>query len=1031
MQYSFLRPVFLPLTLIAVLFLTPLHRSFGQAEALSQQGQDLFNAGQYEQAAEIFEQIIRDYPTSALRSDAEMRAGYAHFLNGEYDKAIEQLTKVLDPPAPAALQEIAASIIPQAISAKASGMEADAPEREKTFEEAIAKFTTYLEKYPEADEAEVALYGRSIAYYNMDKLDEAAADLRSNLTRFAKSRSVLDSQYFLALILATQANRAMSEDAAANQAAAAPKYVEAEKLLQGIVERGTDVALANDATFQLGELNFNRAIFSDGDERRAFFDKAVNYYRQVQPKEPMVAAQNRLIEELNNQRREIVQRRDGVALRQLQSFIDRETTKLAALQEKPDQTIEAKLRTAQVFFQLEDHDATRVIVRYLNPFLEGESQKRTALYLNAMSYALQNKSAEAVEAYNAFNEAFKGAEIADNLPLVLGTMFVSMGEADAAVPYLREQMEIYPDGRFFDMASMQLATAQAALGQTDAALTTFRTYLTEKPDGPADVRAQAEMGIATVLKDTLQHEDAIAAFNTVRENYPDMPNQQAMATFWMGYVHLQNANAASAITELNAFIEKFPDHDMQAIALFTLGQAQEAAGDTEAALATFTQVSEKFPDQEVGSFGYFQRAVILTNLQRNEEVIAVLREFMEKFPDDDKMFAAVDTIGQNLIASGDLAGAITNYSEFAEKFPEDAMAPMALLNVSNLQRQRANALGRYSALREEQRPEWQADMDASIENAEAVLEKYPESEMVALALQSLLEAQRTLLTFRLKDAPQVRTYFEDFAERFADSPAARSKVLFTLAAYVHEDDPAEALTIMKGAYDAELRYAPSDLDLYGLALITKGELDEAAAVFQKVATDYTNPPGVAAEQAPVDIQTAQSISLFGLGRIAQEREQVAEAAALFDQLKKTYPWSPKVLEADYGIAQALKAEGKNEEATALLGQIIRARTGAPLRANAMLLLAEIQEETGDTDAAIDNYIKIAQFYEAVQRPAAEGLWRGAQLLEKKIAATTDAALRQKLTKNAVDAYQNLVTKYPSSEHAPEAQKRLSALRPAS
>ena len=49
----------------------------------------------------------------------------------------------------------------------------------------------------------------------------------------------------------------------------------------------------------------------------------------------------------------------------------------------------------------------------------------------------------------------------------------------------------------------------------------------------------------------------------------------------------------------------------------------------------------------------------------------------------------------------------------------------------------------------------------------------------------------------------------------------------------------------------------------------------------------------------------------------------------------------------------------------------------------MLLFARINEDKGQYDSAIDNYIKIARLYTGVPEAAAEGLWRGAQLLEKQ------------------------------------------------
>jgi len=157
---------------------------------------------------------------------------------------------------------------------------------------------------------------------------------------------------------------------------------------------------------------------------------------------------------------------------------------------------------------------------------------------------------------------------------------------------------------------------------------------------------------------------------------------------------------------------------------------------------------------------------------------------------------------------------------------------------------------------------------------------------------------------------------------------------------------------------------------------------------------------------------------------------VADAAAKFDRLKSLYPWSPKILEANFGIAQSLAQQKKLDEATTLLVQIIRAQTAtAELRANSMLLGGDIQNEKGNLEAAIDYYIKIATFYQGVPAAAAEGLWKGGQLLEKQAAGLTESSKPTKSAQQAkaVKAYKDLVEKYPASPFASQAKDRLQQL----
>jgi tetratricopeptide (TPR) repeat protein len=329
-------------------------------------------------------------------------------------------------------------------------------------------------------------------------------------------------------------------------------------------------------------------------------------------------------------------------------------------------------------------------------------------------------------------------------------------------------------------------------------------------------------------------------------------------------------------------------------------------------------------------------------------------------------------------------------------------------------------------------------LDESIATAEQMIKAYPESPELALALRTLLQNQRLLLSAELKKPSDVEAYFQSLADASA-SPAAKSKILFALAAYVAEGDRNRAVDLMNKAFDTKVVYSPQDLDFYGLALVDAKKFNEATAVFDKLAADYPIPAGTPANQAPRLIQEAQAMALFGEGRVAQASGKAAEAGRIFEQLKALYPWSPKVLEADYGIAEALRAKGDPDKALALLPAIIRADTAsADLRANSMLLGGFIMKDrmSAATDpkakddalaAGIDYFIKIAQFYGGVPVAAARGLWEGGQLLEAQANAATDAKFKTQQLDRAKAAYKQLVTDYPNSEFAPKAQERLTAL----
>ena len=129
-------------------------------------------------------------------------------------------------------------------------------------------------------------------------------------------------------------------------------YDEAEKLLREIVGKRTDLAMMNDAQFQLGEMLYGRGAFSEPDKRDAIFYKALDAYRNTYPNETVIHAQKFRIKSLEDRRRAAGVGRDPAAMRHFDAMILREQGKLADITARPDQTLAAKIKSAQIYLEL-------------------------------------------------------------------------------------------------------------------------------------------------------------------------------------------------------------------------------------------------------------------------------------------------------------------------------------------------------------------------------------------------------------------------------------------------------------------------------------------------------------------------------------------------------------------------------------------------------------------------------------------------------------------------------------------------------
>jgi len=960
------------------------------------EAQQLFDQGKYADAAAKFEELVKKFPQVPTVPQANFSAGYSFYLAGEYDQAIADFKKVLDaknlPAEYAPTAELALSMTAQALSAKASKMAPEDQRRKTTLDDAVKGFDAFLAKYPNSEEAESATYGKSLVLFQLARYDEAIAALKANLTKFLQSPTVQDSEYLLGLTMAAKAT-SEKQKPGPEAANADAEFDEAEKLFRDIIAKRQNVALMNDAQFQVGELLMGRAGFMEKPEekkqRDETFNKSLDAFRLVASKDSVVAAQKARIQQFSELRTQRLAAHDMAGFQRYKRIIDKETERLAQIQQTADQSLTAKLRTGVIFFSQGKWDEVRVFYTQMENVgaLEDANDRKQAEYFVAMSYAAQNIIDKAVEKYDAFEKAYHADAMAENLPLAMGAMFLSEKHKDAnkAIHYFDEGIKMYPKSKLLGSMVLAKAGAEIELGQGDPAyyekaIASLKDTLSKNP--PKELAVDANFYLGTIYAKTGKVAEAIKQFKEVRDKFPGTP-QAEQAHYQVGQM-LSETDAKGAIPELESFFKKFPKSQYTPAALFALGKAQAGTNQAGEALNTFKKVATDFPKSDPAPFSYFERAGILQKEQKYDDCVAIMKEFIKNYPNSPALFQAYDFIAQIQTMKKDGGmDAVATYEEFVAKKPKDPSTPDALLKLAALWKGYTDSQGTYLAIEEAKRTEWKKGIEKSLEAAEKLLTQFPDSPQVAKALNTIMDDQRAQQQVRLRSEDDIQKYFKDLAEKFSSKPNTKAKILFTLAALTYDKDKKKAMEQMAAAYKPELKFAPEDLDLYGEALIDNKKVDEAIKVYEKLDKDYkiSGDP----KKAPREYQEAHAIVLAGLGKAYQSKGDAAskeKGGKMFSELEANFPWSPKMLEVNYGIAVALHEKHDDEDAIKRIQEVIKAQKApAELRARSMLLLGDIHKDNGRIPLAIDNYIKISVFYTGVPKVAAEGLWRGAELLE--------------------------------------------------
>ena len=464
--------------------LAPMRAQSKSAADANAAAYEIYSSGDYKAAAAAYEKVLKDFPTDGIASSAQLQLAFCYYFLGQFDQASAILAKAASgPPLSPELKQIAAGLEPQVLSAKAAAMPASDPNRRSSFDEAIRKFTDYINGYPQAQDLENAIFSRAVAAYQAGKYDEAAKDLELNLQKFPQSATLSNSKSLLAVTLATEGSAELMKGEASAMSKGFALYKRAADYLREIIKKKEDVALINEANFQLGEVLLNQAGFSPETERPTLYVEALSAYRSVAPKEQIISLQQDKLEEFPAKKAASLRANNPSLKRQLDRDNERELKKLSDLQGKPDQTATALLKIAEIYFQQGKNNEARVVLKHVRPFLSSDEDKKGALYFTTMTYALQNAADRATASYDEFQSKYKGEALADNLPVALGSMYLSLNNPSEALRYFNESLAIYPNGRFTGLSVVQKASAEDASRQSRRCAKDFSGLPGAKPSG--------------------------------------------------------------------------------------------------------------------------------------------------------------------------------------------------------------------------------------------------------------------------------------------------------------------------------------------------------------------------------------------------------------------------------------------------------------------------------------------------------------------------------------------------------------------
>ncbi|HOD12245.1 MAG TPA: tetratricopeptide repeat protein [Candidatus Omnitrophota bacterium] len=243
---------------------------------------------------------------------------------------------------------------------------------------------------------------------------------------------------------------------------------------------------------------------------------------------------------------------------------------------------------------------------------------------------------------------------------------------------LSDPSKLITAASIIEKAGLGLAWTYLKNGNAPKAIETFQSVISSTTNKIIKVSALTQ--IADAYQDLGQFQQALNAYDTILQNYPDTPYTD-YAQYRQGIALLKLERVNSAILSFQSLQKNFPQSRYLAEAGYYLGIAHFNKGDWLAAKECMTKFIRELPaDHQLQPDAHYIMALCSQNLKEHDEAMKTFRKIERVYPHDITLTQKVRFgIAKNLYEKGAIADALKEFKLIQYKYPKTAVALQALL----------------------------------------------------------------------------------------------------------------------------------------------------------------------------------------------------------------------------------------------------------------------------------------------------------------------------------------------------------------
>jgi TolA-binding protein len=626
----------------------------------------------------------------------------------------------------------------------------------------------------------------------------------------------------------------------------------------------------------------------------------------------------------------------------------------------------------------------------------------------------------------AFLKAHQGHSLTPDVRFVLAEALIQLGEPAAAGTIYAGLLESHATHADAEQWRVRRALT-LSLDQKHEAVVEYLRPMVSKLRRPG-LMAEAQFLLGNSLFELNRFAEAREAFETSLKAQPNW--RQADETL------LGLSRALRALGDLKAakgaiqrLLSEFPKSNVLDRAHFRLGEYHFAAGEYQDAAREHSWVVEKTPQSPLVPHALYGLAWSQLNAQQPDAAVKTFGRLIAEFKEHPLAAKAQSGRASARLQAKDYAGSIADASAFLRGEIDAGERADALF-----------ILGLAQA--------GEKKYDAAIKTFESIVADHPQYPGSDKVLFELAWAHKSA-----GNEQGAVDYFARLAERHSDSPLAAESSYHVGEHFYHQKkDYVQAAQ----AYQAALKHgAKSDLGekarhKLAWAWYQRGDFAAAAKGFAQQLADYPRGP-LAADAAYMNAESlfkqenyegaypafVRALSLkpssedfvvlayLHAGQSAAQLKKWDDSLRYLEELTTKRPQSPYAAEALYEQGWARQNQRKFAEALKLYEAAAEKAPAREVGARARFMAGEVLFEQGNHKEAVRNFFQVAYGFSDTGAPETIRVWQASALYESGRCFEVLKNVEQ-----AKKLYAELLEKYPTSDKADLARRRLAELQKA-